>query len=59
MGNKKSSGYAKKRKLSGNLFQNMAKKLRISDQGETSKANTSASPLERFLLGFRPNIKSP
>jgi hypothetical protein len=43
MGNKKSSGYAKKRKLSGNQFQNMAKKLRISDQGETSKANTSAS----------------
>jgi hypothetical protein len=43
MGNKKSSGYAKKRKLSGNQFQNMAKKLRISDQGETSEANTSAS----------------
>jgi hypothetical protein len=42
--NKKSSGYAKKRKLSGNQFQNMAKKLRInSDQGETSEANISAS----------------
>ena len=43
MGNKKSSGYAKKRKLSGNQFQNTAKKLRISDQSETSEANTSAS----------------
>ncbi|CAB3986165.1 Hypothetical predicted protein [Paramuricea clavata] len=43
MGNKKSSGYAKKRKLSSNQFQNMVKKLRVSDQGETSKANTSAS----------------
>jgi hypothetical protein len=39
MGNKKSSGYAKKRKLSGNQFQNMAKELRISGQGETSEAN--------------------
>jgi hypothetical protein len=38
MGNKKSSGYAKKRKLSGNQFLNVAKKLRISDQGETSEA---------------------
>ena len=46
MGNKKSSGYSKKRKYYGSQFQSSestAKKPKVSDQGEKSNANTSAS----------------
>ena len=43
MGNKKSSGYCKKRKFCGNQFPTATKKAKITDQSQTTEANTSAS----------------
>ena len=44
MGNKRSSGYRKKRRFSGNQFKAIEKKPKISDQTETDKPDdTSAS----------------
>lgn len=56
MGNKKTHVYRKKRKFPGNQYETKAKKAKVRDQNETTKASTSASA--KKISGKIPTVRT-